>query len=147
MADKQPGGDPLRLTREQADRIAGHVRAGMPHEVCGLLGGVGREVREVHPVPNAAPNPAVAYLMEPAAQLEVMLSLERRGLDLVAIYHSHPPGAITGPSPSDIAQATYPGVVYLIVVPAPDGGEITMRGFLLERGSSSIEVPVMVAER
>jgi proteasome lid subunit RPN8/RPN11 len=147
MADKQPEGDPLRLSREQADQIAGHVRAGMPCEVCGLLGGVGREVREMHPVPNTAPNPATAYLMDPPTQLEIMLSLERRGLDLVAIYHSHPPGSMTGPSPSDIAQATYPGVVYLIIVPAPDGEDITMRGFLLERGSAPIEVPITVAER
>jgi proteasome lid subunit RPN8/RPN11 len=145
MVDKPPEGDPLRLSREQADQIGGQVQAGMPHEVCGLLGGVGREVREVHPVPNAASNPATAYLLDPSTQLAVMLSLERRGLDLVAIYHSHPPGAMTGPSPSDIAQATYPGVVYLIVVPAPGGEEITMRGFLLERGSPPIEVPIMVA--
>jgi proteasome lid subunit RPN8/RPN11 len=147
MTDKRPVGDPLRLTREQADQIAAHARDGMPHEVCGLLGGAGREVREVHPVPNAAPNPAVAYVMEPAAQLEAMLSLERRGLDLVGIYHSHPPGKRTGPSPTDIAQATYPGVVYLIVVPDPGGEDITMRGFLLERGSPPIEVPVTVEAR
>lgn len=98
-------------------------------------------------MPNTAPDPAAAYVMDPAAQLKVMLSLERRGLDLVAIYHSHPPGEMTGPSPLDVAQATYPGVVYLIVVPAPDGRIAAMRGFVLERGSSPVEVPITVTAR
>lgn len=145
MIDKRQANDGLLLLQNHVEQITEHVRAGMPHEVCGLLGGVGREVREVHPVPNVASNPAVAYEMEPSQQLEVMLSLERRGLDLVAIYHSHPPGEMTTPSPSDIAQAYYPGVVYLIAVPVPDGGSITMRGFLLERGASPDEVPVVIA--
>jgi proteasome lid subunit RPN8/RPN11 len=43
-----------------------------------------------------------------------MLDLEERGLEMLAIYHSHPHGPET-PSTSDIAQATYPESAYVII--------------------------------
>ncbi len=56
-----------------------------------------------------------------------MIDFEDAGLELVAIYHSHPRGPET-PSPSDIAHAFYPDSVYLIVSLAmPD--QPMVRGF------------------
>ncbi len=84
-----------------------------PLEACGLLAGCAGFVSQLYAVENHLRSP-VAYEMEPIQQLQALLSLEEAGLELLAIYHSHPSGPQT-PSPADIAQAYYPGVAQLIV--------------------------------
>lgn len=137
--------DRLRMTAGHLRLIIEHVRSGMPHEVCGLLGGVGGQVKEVFPVPNVAPDPATGFVMDPQAQIDVLLTLEERGWDLVAIYHSHPPGARTDPSPTDVAQAHYPEALSLLLVPDPSGHEVSVRAFTIRDGQVS-EVPVVVLD-
>ncbi|MBK8430028.1 MAG: M67 family metallopeptidase [Chloroflexi bacterium] len=80
---------PLQLTAVQWDTIWAHLRAVAPQEGCGLLAGVGGRVTAVYPIPNKLASP-VAFEMEPAAQVEAMLAMERQGWELLAIYHSHP---------------------------------------------------------
>jgi proteasome lid subunit RPN8/RPN11 len=43
-----------------------------------------------------------------------MVEWEDAGLELLAIYHSHPQGP-EGPSETDIAMATYPEATYIII--------------------------------
>lgn len=52
--------------------------------------------------------------MEPTEQLQAIMDLEERGLELLAIYHSHPHGPDV-PSSSDVSQAYYPDSFYIIV--------------------------------
>ncbi len=42
-----------------------------------------------------------------------MIDFEDAGLELLAIYHSHPRGPAT-PSETDVARAFYPEAIYLI---------------------------------
>ncbi len=132
----------LGLPAECLDLIIGHVQREAPYEACGLLGGKGGQVTSVFCIPNVAPNPLTSFLMEPQAQLSALLTMEERGMELVAIYHSHPSGARSDPSPSDIAQAYYPGVAHLIIVPGLDGGIASLRAFMIEGGQVS-EMPVI----
>ncbi len=88
-----------------------HVEACLPLEACGLLGGSGDTVRRVIPVTNDAGS-AVRFRMNPLEQLQAFEQVERDGLELVGIFHSHPEGPET-PSPTDIAEAGYE-VVYII---------------------------------
>ncbi len=136
--------DPLILPEQHLARVAAQVLDSLPLESCGLMGGTHRRVIEVFPVPNVAKYPESSYLMEPHEQVRVMLLLEARRWELVAIYHSHPPGARSDPSPSDLAQATYPGVPYIIVVPDESGGIASLRAFLLDDPREPVEVPVVV---
>lgn len=101
------------LTDEQAQSITQHALQAAPHEACGLIGGRGSRAVEVTPVANIAAHPETTYYMEPAALVQTLLDFERRGLDLIGIYHSHPQGGVI-PSPDDIRQAHYPDAVYLI---------------------------------
>mgnify|MGYP005847894877 CR=1 FL=1 len=135
---------PLHLRAAHVQRVMQHVCTGLPLEVCGLMGGVGREVREVFPVPNVAKNPRVSYYMDPQEQIRILGLIERRGWELVAIYHSHPPGARTDPSPSDVAQAYWTGVVYVIVVPDTAGEIASLRAFLIDQPSSVVEIPIAI---
>ncbi|MDW8328208.1 MAG: M67 family metallopeptidase, partial [Anaerolineales bacterium] len=105
----------LRLTASQWRLITEHLTRELPNEACGLLGGRAGVVEQVIAVENAARSP-VRYRMDPARQLEAMLAIEAAGLELTAIYHSHPNGPAT-PSLTDIAEAYYPDSLYLICSP------------------------------
>jgi proteasome lid subunit RPN8/RPN11 len=55
-----------------------------------------------------------SYLMEPEEQLRVFLETEKGGLELSAIYHSHPHTAAY-PSQRDVDYAFYPDSLILII--------------------------------
>lgn len=55
--------------------------------------------------------------MEPRVQVNAMLTIEAKGWSLLAIYHSHPAGAPSEPSLSDVAQHRYPEALMMIVLP------------------------------
>jgi len=98
------------------------AQKGLPQEVCGLLAGNGRQVYVHYPITNVEFNQS-KYRMESLELIDATLDIEKRGLDLMAIYHSHP----SGPdclSASDIRENNYPGVVQIILTPHIGGWEI-----------------------
>lgn len=106
----------VSVPRTVYDEIVEDCSSSYPAEVCGLVGGLGTTFRQVIPVPNVA-EPAdgkCGFLMDGRAQLHAMREIEGAGLDLVAIYHSHPRSAPV-PSEGDIRLAAYPDVAYVIV--------------------------------
>lgn len=116
-----------------------HVAEVEPMEACGLLGGSQSRVEEVVPVKNVADS-QVRFLMDPGEQIEALFSFEERGMELVAIYHSHPAGP-PGPSQIDISEAAYPEAVQLIWF-LEEGGWVC-RGYRYEdRGA--VELPIAV---
>jgi proteasome lid subunit RPN8/RPN11 len=131
----------LTIDSNRLELIAAHARRESPREVCGVLGGVGGHVKIVVPVANAAMNPSVAFVMDGAGLLGAFKQLARHGLDLLAFYHSHPPGSRWDPSPSDIAQAAYPDVLTVIVMLDDSGRVASLRAFSI-RGGLSAEVPL-----
>lgn len=103
--------DPVRIA------MLDHVRACLPEEACGLLGGTGERAAVALPVENIL-HSATRFRMVPEAQIAAMLELDRQGLELTAIWHSHPSGP-PEPSAIDIAEAAYPEVGYLIWTRTP----------------------------
>lgn len=103
------------LTIKRVDYLAmlAHLQAVYPLEGCGLLAGRAGRVQRVYPVDNALRSPT-EYEMDPHQQLKAMLDLEDAGLELLAIYHSHPQGP-QEPSPTDVARAYYPEAAQIIV--------------------------------
>jgi proteasome lid subunit RPN8/RPN11 len=107
----------LSLSRAHLDRMRAHISALAPLEACGLLaalptaGGKAMQVAEVIPVRNSAESP-VRFFMDPAEQLKAFDWMERQGMQLAGIYHSHPDGP-EGPSATDLEEAAYQ-VVYII---------------------------------
>ena len=99
-----------------------HLNAVYPYEGCGLLAGSWSETTAVslYAIENIASNPRRQFLMSPQSQLAAFLEIEAAGLDLLAIYHSHPHGPET-PSATDMAQAYYPELIQVIVsLASPD---------------------------
>ena len=99
-------------------------------EACGLVVGVDQTSLEVFPVTNILHSP-VRYRMDPEQQLKYYNQIDKNQWDLLAIYHSHPQG-LDGPSPIDIVEASYPGVIYLIW--SQINGEWNCQGFLIDKG-------------
>jgi [CysO sulfur-carrier protein]-S-L-cysteine hydrolase len=108
-----------------------HVAGGVPEEVCGLVAGIAGRATRVYPITNILRSP-VQYRMAPQEQLKAFLAMEDNGLELLAIYHSHPLGPAV-PSATDIAESYYPDVVYLIWSPVQDGWQC--RGFTIQDAS------------
>lgn len=129
----------LHLRPDHWDRMQAHVEACLPLEACGLLAGKGSHVDEVLSITNQARSPT-QFRMDPAEQIEAFEHMDAKGMDLVAIYHSHPaepgmvPAANPEPSATDIAEAAYP-VVYIVW--SRPTGQWLARGFWIEGGRLS----------
>ena len=130
----------LTLKRAHIFAMQRHITNEAPLESCGMLAGKAGFVELVLPVKNAAES-KVRFLMEPRAQLRAMQQIESDGLELLAIFHSHPKGP-SAPSPTDIQEAAYP-VVNIIWSKA--GRRWQARGFWIEAGKVD-EVALMVLD-
>lgn len=130
----------LILKRAHMFAMQRHINYEAPLEACGMLGGKDRQVELVLPVKNAAQS-KVRFIMDPKAQLRAMEQVEAEGMEILAIFHSHPKGP-SSPSPTDIEEAAYP-VVNIIWSKA--GRRWQARGFWIEAGQVE-EVPLTVQE-
>jgi proteasome lid subunit RPN8/RPN11 len=108
------------------------LRRSLPLEDCGLMAGIDNYVERIYPIANKLASP-YAYEMEPLELLEAIMDLEDDGLDLLAIYHSHPNGPEV-PSAIDIAQAHYPESAY-IIVSFHDRTHPSVRAFHIKSGN------------
>ncbi len=104
----------MRIAQGLIDEMVAHAREDLPNECCGMVGGRDGQAEVVVRVENAAASP-LRYEMNPQGQYDALKSIEDRGLELLAIYHSHTKSAAY-PSQTDVNQAVaWPEQVYLIV--------------------------------
>jgi [CysO sulfur-carrier protein]-S-L-cysteine hydrolase len=90
----------------------------LPNECCGLLGGrvadgIGRVERR-YPLVNEAASPVAFYCLEDKSLFAAFLDMRKAGLDLLALYHSHPTSDPV-PSRMDREQNYGPDVMNLII--------------------------------
>jgi len=117
---------PRPLVRQMLD----HARASPAVEVCGLVGARAGVPVTVYPVANVAAEAARRFHMDPREQIAAMRAQREGGESLFAIYHSHPQGP-PRPSATDLREAAYPDVLYLIIHLASDP---PLHGFRLVAG-------------
>ncbi len=103
----------LLISRELLAEIILHCKEVYPNEACGILAGKGRVVQKVYKMTNIE-NSSVSYMMEPREQFIVMKEMREQGLEMTAIYHSHPQSDVH-PSTKDIRLAFYPDSLYVIL--------------------------------
>ena len=118
------------------EAIVAAAEASYPNEACGLL--VGRwsapghcRLRRAVPSANLAPDPSVAFEIDPALRLDLQRRLRGGGQRVVGLYHSHPDGP-TRPSARDLARAWEPGLLWLILS-VPAGEPVLTAAHLVER--------------
>ena len=121
----------LEIPEELLNRIIEHARQEYPLESCGILAGKDGKITSFYPMVNAEKSSS-CYLIEPEEQLRVFQEIESKGLELSAIYHSHPHTAAF-PSQRDVDYALYPDSLILIIS-LMDKKAPQIKGFQIEEG-------------
>lgn len=124
--------DGLWLRPQHWAQMLEDVRRRAPEEACGLVGGRGQRAFAVLALTNALHSTS-RFQLDPHEHLGAFTWLENEGLDLLAVYHSHPHGPLA-PSAVDLAEYAYPDSAALIW--APCAGEWGCRGFLIRNGKA-----------
>ncbi|EGK08444.1 Mov34/MPN/PAD-1 family protein [Kroppenstedtia eburnea] len=103
----------ISIQRDVILQIENHCLRELPREGCGLLAGHGRDITRFFPIPNQDPRPH-SFSFEPRAYLETLKEMQRLGLELLGIVHSHP-SSDPRPSAKDIQEWHYPGLTSWIL--------------------------------
>lgn len=123
----------LVIGQHLIQRILEHCLEEKPFEACGILTGRGGQVVHAYATDNIRRSP-IFYEVDPDQQELVLRTMEERGEELVAIYHSHPTAAAL-PSSNDIKLAVYyPDAIRVIVSLA---GPAVVKAFLIQNGKVS----------
>lgn len=118
------------------------AQAEAPIEVCGILAGSNGRVEKLYKLTNADKS-SDHFTMEPKEQFAVLKDIRSSGLEMLAIYHSHP-GTPARPSAEDIRLALTPNVTY-VIVSLQDANCPVTKGFLIENGNIR-EVPLKILQ-
>jgi len=96
----------MKIGRELFDQIVAHAREDAPDECCGMIAADDGTAVRVYRATNAEASP-VRYSIDANEIYRVTSEIDRGGLDLGAIYHSHTRSA-PYPSQTDINLALTP---------------------------------------
>ena len=107
----------LTMSAELADSIVEYLRGCLPDEGVGVVAtsGIGSSLTAVrfYPGRNKDQSPR-RYTMDTADVMAALLNMKREQTRLGVIVHSHP-STPPVPSRTDLVEASYPGVLSLIV--------------------------------
>ena len=103
----------LEIPEDLLNRLIEHARQEYPLESCGILAGKNGKTTKFYPMENTQKSSS-CYLMAPEEQLRVFQEIEKEGLELSVIYHSHPHSP-PFPSQRDVDSAFYPDSLILII--------------------------------
>jgi proteasome lid subunit RPN8/RPN11 len=106
-------------------------RAVAPVEACGILAGRDGIVVKCFEMTNAD-NSAEHFTMVPEEQFAVAKDMRAAGLEMAAVYHTHP-ATPARPSQEDIKLAVMPGAVY-VILSLVDPDEPIAKAFAIEDG-------------
>ena len=118
----------VAITAEVRDRLVAHAREAAPDECCGVLLGRGDDIIEAVRARNAAESASTRFVIDPKDHIDARRDARTRGLDVLGFYHSHPRSG-AAPSDTDLAEAVYPGGLYIIVGLGADPPEVRVFGF------------------
>ena len=120
----------LRIKQDIIDRIVAHGRTEAPFEACGYLAEKDGIINQHFELTNIDKSP-VHFSMDPAEQFAVVKECRNRGLQICAVYHTHPETPAR-PSKEDIKLAYDPSVSYVIVSLAE--ADPNIKSFNIQKG-------------
>ena len=103
----------LEISAELFNAMIAHARQELPAECCGLLAGHNSRAHQLFPLRNELNSP-IAYNADPCDLFAAQRAMRQNGLDLVAIYHSHPTSQAL-PSRRDLAENYYGQIPRIII--------------------------------
>lgn len=121
----------LNIPSNICEEMVTHAKEDFPFECCGILGGKDDSICHLYKVKNSARS-KVSYLMDPREQIRIFKEMRTLGIELRAVYHSHP-NHPPYPSKTDVELAYYPEAVYMIIS-INDSMDTNIRGFRIING-------------
>lgn len=121
----------LEIPKKIIEKIVEQGIKDAPVEACGILAGKNGVVQKIYLMTNAD-NSNEHFTMLPEEQFKVVKDIRNNGLEMLAIYHTHPETPAR-PSKEDIRLALTPDVIYVIaslIDKQPD-----IKGFYIEDGT------------
>ena len=129
----------LKINKDALSAVVAHARQEAPLEACGYLAEQEGIVVRHYPLTNADSSEE-HYSLKPEEQFAALRQMRAAGLNLRAVYHSHP-ASPARPSEEDIRLAFDPDISYVIV--SLRGGEETVKSFRI-KGAAAINEDVEV---
>lgn len=132
----------LEIPKSIFARMLEQIQAEAPIEACGILAGSEGRVEKLYKMTNTEAR-CDHYMMEPAEQFAAMKDMRTAGLEMLAIYHSHPATPARA-SAEDIRLAFTSDIAYVIIsLEDPDGPVV--KSFTVEDGKAN-EVAVDIVD-
>jgi proteasome lid subunit RPN8/RPN11 len=110
------------------------VKAEAPIEACGILAGSNGRVEKLYKMTNAERR-SDHFMMEPEEQFAVVKDVRASGLEMLAIYHSHPQTP-SRPSSEDVRLAVTPDVAH-VILSLQNSEQPVVKGFFMTDGNMS----------
>ena len=104
----------IAIPRKIIQSLLHHAQQTPEQEVCGLISSQNNVPYRSYPIQNTADKPESFFNLDAQQQIQAMTTMRNNDEQLFAIYHSHP-SAPAVPSRTDLEQANYPEVLYLII--------------------------------
>ncbi len=115
----------MKIHREIRDQIIAHARKEAPLEACGYLASKDGIVVKHYALTNTDKSEE-HFSFDPKEQFETVRDARKNGLEVSAVYHSHPVSPAR-PSEEDKRLAYDPNISYVIVSLA--GGGVDVKSF------------------
>ena len=103
----------MKIKRDVLEKIIKHAQEGAPIEMCGYLAARNGVVSKQYKMMNVD-NSEEHFAFDPKEQFAAVKDARTGGLELSAVYHSHP-ATPARPSQEDIRLAYDPSISYVII--------------------------------
>ncbi|MFH1902539.1 MAG: M67 family metallopeptidase [Candidatus Omnitrophota bacterium] len=129
----------LKIPKNIRDEMLAQAKKDAPIEACGYLAGKGSRVEKRFALRNAD-NSSEHFSFEPKEQFQTVKEARAAGLELLAVYHSHP-ATPARPSEEDLKLAFDPDTVYVIISLLEQSPNITA---FRVKGKQTVKVPIEI---
>lgn len=142
----------MKLSQQLLHQIHRHLESGYPNEACGVMIGKDGVITEAVAADNQRTDlPASGgesarnrYMIDPLKYAKIELDADKRGLQVMGFYHSHP-DVPARPSQFDLDNATWSGLSYLIVSVCKGKAVETNSWLLREDRSAFDQEPIEIS--
>ena len=103
----------MKILKKVSKEMGDHAKKDAPLEACGYLASKDGIIMVSYPLANIDKS-SEHFSFDPKEQITVVRNARAKGMDISAVYHSHP-SSPARPSVEDIKLAHDPDMVYVIV--------------------------------
>ena len=127
----------ISITTAHLTKLVEVAKDALPNESCAFLLGHNDRVAEILPMRNIDESP-ITFSIEPKELIYAYNLAESKGMDVIAIFHSHP--ATPWPSRTDIKYMEINPVIWIIYSTT----ESKMRAFVYDENDSVKEIDIRI---